>query len=78
MILVVFGADFIFATGIMYVSKIAGNGEQALAGGVFNMVTREHFNRLLLACSILKPNSHTSEVGTAIGLAIVRRLPARK
>ncbi|KAK4701741.1 hypothetical protein P7C70_g4486, partial [Phenoliferia sp. Uapishka_3] len=73
MILIVFGADFIFATGIMYVnfifatgimfpssflrlgslryvSKIAGSGEQALAGGVFNMLT---------------------QVGTAFGLAIM-------
>ncbi|KAM0751514.1 putative efflux transporter [Meredithblackwellia eburnea MCA 4105] len=39
-ILTVFGADFVFATGIMYVSKVAGPGEQALAGGVFNMVTQ--------------------------------------
>lgn len=34
------GADFIFSAGIMYVSKVAGPGQQALAGGVFNMVTR--------------------------------------
>lgn len=40
MLLSVFGADFIFATGIMYVSTVAGPGQQALAGGVFNMTTQ--------------------------------------
>lgn len=35
----VFGADFIFCTGILYVSKLAGPGEQALAGGLFNCMT---------------------------------------
>lgn len=40
MILIVFGADFIFATGIMYVSKVAGPGQQGAAGGCFNVITQ--------------------------------------
>ncbi|KAI5481092.1 Major Facilitator Superfamily protein [Pseudohyphozyma bogoriensis] len=39
-ILCVFGADFIFASGIMYVSALAGPGQQGLAGGIFNMTTQ--------------------------------------
>ncbi|GAA5874370.1 hypothetical protein JCM1840_001362 [Sporobolomyces johnsonii] len=38
--LLVFGADFIFACGILYVSAVAGHGQQALAGSVFNMSTQ--------------------------------------
>lgn len=37
MILTVLGADFIFAVGCMYGSKIASKDEQGLAGGVFNV-----------------------------------------
>ncbi|GAA5940651.1 hypothetical protein JCM3775_004752 [Rhodotorula graminis] len=40
MILSVFGADFIFACGILYVSQVAGPGHQALAGSIFNMSTQ--------------------------------------
>ncbi|GAA6001617.1 uncharacterized protein JCM10292_004960 [Rhodotorula paludigena] len=40
MILSVFGADFIFACGILYVSQVAGQGHQALAGSIFNMSTQ--------------------------------------
>ncbi|GAA5844886.1 hypothetical protein JCM11251_004662 [Rhodosporidiobolus azoricus] len=40
MILSVFGADFIFACGILYVSMVAGPGQQALAGSIFNMSTQ--------------------------------------
>ncbi|BGP35053.1 hypothetical protein JCM10296v2_006883 [Rhodotorula toruloides] len=40
MILSVFGADFIFACGILYVSHVAGHGHQALAGSLFNMSTQ--------------------------------------
>ncbi|GAA5972189.1 hypothetical protein JCM8115_007151 [Rhodotorula mucilaginosa] len=40
MILSVFGADFIFACGILYVSMVAGPGHQALAGSIFNMSTQ--------------------------------------
>ncbi|GAA6053235.1 hypothetical protein JCM3770_002670 [Rhodotorula araucariae] len=40
MILSVFGADFIFACGILYVSQVAGHGHQALAGSIFNMSTQ--------------------------------------
>ncbi|GAA5931139.1 hypothetical protein JCM1841_002113 [Sporobolomyces salmonicolor] len=40
MILSVFGADFIFACGILYVSAVAGHGQQALAGSIFNMSTQ--------------------------------------
>ncbi|KAG8904217.1 hypothetical protein FRB99_002081 [Tulasnella sp. 403] len=34
--LVVFGADFVFATGSIFVAKVALPEEQSLAGGVFN------------------------------------------
>ncbi|KAG8933067.1 hypothetical protein FRC03_001175 [Tulasnella sp. 419] len=34
--LVVFGADFIFATGSIFIAKVALPEEQSLAGGVFN------------------------------------------
>ncbi|KAG8949635.1 hypothetical protein FRC04_008381 [Tulasnella sp. 424] len=36
--LVVFGADFVFATGSIFVAKVALPEEQSLAGGVFNTV----------------------------------------
>ncbi|CEQ42772.1 SPOSA6832_04614, partial [Sporobolomyces salmonicolor] len=32
--------DFIFACGILYVSAVAGHGQQALAGSIFNMSTQ--------------------------------------
>lgn len=37
MILTVFGADLIFACGILAGAKVAGRDEQALAGGIFNV-----------------------------------------
>ncbi|BGP19708.1 hypothetical protein JCM10213_005423 [Rhodosporidiobolus nylandii] len=40
MILSVFGADFIFACGILYVSTVGGQGNQALCGSLFNMSTQ--------------------------------------
>ncbi|GAA5860818.1 hypothetical protein JCM8547_003859 [Rhodosporidiobolus lusitaniae] len=40
MILSVFGADFVFCCGILYVSQIAGQGHQAMAGSLFNMSTQ--------------------------------------
>ncbi|KAK4049932.1 hypothetical protein OIV83_003756 [Microbotryomycetes sp. JL201] len=40
MILSVVGADLIFCTGILYVSKVAGPSQQALAGGLFNCSTQ--------------------------------------
>lgn len=41
MVVVVMGVDFIFAIGTLYVSKVAAADEQALAGGIFNVSTRE-------------------------------------
>ncbi|KAG8768757.1 hypothetical protein FRC12_005390, partial [Ceratobasidium sp. 428] len=38
--IVVFGADFMFATGSLFVAKIALPHEQSLAGGVFNTVNQ--------------------------------------
>ncbi|KAG8913547.1 hypothetical protein FRC01_004488, partial [Tulasnella sp. 417] len=35
-VLVVFGADFVFATGSIFVAKVALSDEQSLAGGLFN------------------------------------------
>ncbi|SCV73125.1 BQ2448_7050 [Microbotryum intermedium] len=40
MILCVLGADFIFACSILYVSKVAGPGQQSLAAGLFNLSTQ--------------------------------------
>ncbi|KAF8754379.1 Peptidase S28 [Rhizoctonia solani] len=37
---VVFGADFMFATGSLFVAKIALPHEQSLAGGIFNTVNQ--------------------------------------
>ncbi|CAE6530569.1 unnamed protein product [Rhizoctonia solani] len=37
---VVFGADFMFATGSIFVAKIALPHEQSLAGGIFNTLTQ--------------------------------------
>ncbi|CAE6425463.1 unnamed protein product [Rhizoctonia solani] len=38
--IVVFGADFMFATGSLFVAKIALPHEQSLAGGIFNTVNQ--------------------------------------
>ncbi|KAL8279915.1 hypothetical protein RQP46_007765 [Phenoliferia psychrophenolica] len=61
-ILVVFGADFVFSVGIMYVSKIAGPGEQALAGGVFNMVTQVGTAIGLAIMTVIQAKVTASEV----------------
>ena len=44
-ILVVWGADFIFATGALFVSCVAREDEQSMAGGIFQMCSqvRAHF-----------------------------------
>lgn len=67
MVLTVFGADFIFATGIMYGSKVAAADEQALAGGIFNV--RSLLPLLRFLAHSLRAQTVT-QVGTAIGLAI--------
>ncbi len=35
-----FGADFVFASGTLYVAKIVKEDEQSLAGGLFQTVTQ--------------------------------------
>ncbi|KAF8675545.1 Transporter, partial [Rhizoctonia solani] len=37
---VVFGADFMFATGSIFVAKVALPHEQSLAGGIFNTLNQ--------------------------------------
>ncbi|KZP15059.1 efflux transporter [Athelia psychrophila] len=36
----VFGADFVFASGLIFVAKVSDDGEQSLAGGLFNVMTQ--------------------------------------
>ena len=47
----VFGADFVFASGTLYVSKIVEPNEQSLAGALFQTMTQVNTNVLSLAVS---------------------------
>lgn len=35
-----FGADFVFASGTLFVARVAGPGEQSVAGGLFQTLTQ--------------------------------------
>jgi hypothetical protein len=44
----VFGADFVFAAGTLFVAKISLPHEQSLAGGIFQTLTQVNTSFLLI------------------------------
>lgn len=82
-VLVVWGADFIFATGALFVSHVAHEDEQSVAGGIYqtcsqvSMLTPALTSLLYPIHSILIANRGSSltlrfliQLGTAVGLAV--------
>ncbi|CAE6463217.1 unnamed protein product [Rhizoctonia solani] len=67
---VVFGADFMFATGSIFVAKIALPHEQSLAGGIFNTLNQLGTAFGLAIASVVNNNVHHSalrESGDELG-----------
>ncbi|CAE6413972.1 unnamed protein product [Rhizoctonia solani] len=67
---VVFGADFMFATGSIFVAKIALPHEQSLAGGIFNTLNQLGTAFGLAIASVVNNNVHRSalrESGDELG-----------
>jgi len=71
--MVVFGADFVYAAGTIFVSKIVFSHEQSVGGGLFQTMTQvsslkypwSHVGLMeLLTCT------RTLQIGTAFGLTI--------
>ncbi|EUC55277.1 MFS general substrate transporter, partial [Rhizoctonia solani AG-3 Rhs1AP] len=67
---VVFGADFMFATGSIFVAKVALPHEQSLAGGIFNTLNQLGTAFGLAIASVVNNNVHHSalrESGDELG-----------
>ncbi|CUA76093.1 putative MFS-type transporter C1683,03c [Schizosaccharomyces pombe 972h-] [Rhizoctonia solani] len=67
---VVFGADFMFATGSIFVAKIALPHEQSLAGGIFNTVNQLGTAFGLAIASVVSDSVHRKtlrETGDELG-----------
>ena len=66
MVLSVCGADFVFASGTLFVAKVALPGEQSVASALFQTMNQACFlSPVLLALylPILAPGWHFSRVG---------------
>lgn len=64
----VFGADFVFASGTLYVAKVVKEDEQSLAGGMFQTMTQvtsfvhaaNSFVNVVTRCPLLtRPGPHS-------------------
>lgn len=56
----VFGAEFVFASGLIFVAKVSEGGEQSLAGGLFNVMTQVNAVTSVLPFPICIPKESLS------------------
>ncbi|KAG8681887.1 hypothetical protein FRC09_017164 [Ceratobasidium sp. 395] len=67
-VVVVFGADFMFATGSLFVAKIALPQEQSVAGGIFNTVNQLGTAFGLAIASVVNDSVHRKALRESGGL----------
>lgn len=62
----VFGADFVFASGTLFIARIVDPHEQSLAGGLFNtMLQVKNLSTLTLFAFLIN-----QQLGTALGITV--------
>lgn len=69
--MVVFGADFVYSVGTIFVAKIVLPHEQSLAGGLFQTMTQVRAGNICLFMSTkMLTRTHALQIGTAFGLTV--------